>query len=68
MTACHHKSLIVPLLLVLITFAHAQSSSYDEFANAPFTNGFLSKEAIASLRDELALPLPMHSTSGACRE
>lgn len=35
----------------LTTFAHAQSLRFDELANQPFTNGFLSKEAIATLED-----------------
>jgi hypothetical protein len=33
--------------------AQAQSSRADELANQPFTGGFLSKDAIASLKDEL---------------
>ena len=33
--------------------ANAQSSRFDELANLPFKDGFLSKEAIATLKDEL---------------
>jgi len=40
-------------LFVLSSFAHAQSSRYDELANMPFNQGVLSKDAIASLKDEL---------------
>jgi hypothetical protein len=36
-----------------VTDAQAQSSRYDALANPPFTNGFLSKDAIAALKDEL---------------
>ena len=32
--------------------AQAQSPHYDQLANQPFTNGFLSQEAIAALKDE----------------
>jgi hypothetical protein len=42
-------------------FAHAQSSRFDELANAPFADGFLSKEAIASLKDELVFQRAVQS-------
>jgi hypothetical protein len=64
MTRSHPKSLAAVALLVWVTFAipaHAQSSRFDELADAPFTNGFLSKEAIASLNDELVFQRAVQS-------
>jgi|SRR5580692_2732547 hypothetical protein len=55
---------MLAILLVSTMFAmltHAQSSRFDELANAPFTNGFLSKEAIASLKDELVFQRAVQS-------
>jgi hypothetical protein len=49
----YRKAGAMLLVWAFANFAHAQSSHYDELANAPFTNGFLSKEAITSLKDEL---------------
>ncbi len=40
-------------LATLVTAASAQGSRHDELANQPFTRGFLSKKASASLNDEL---------------
>jgi hypothetical protein len=34
--------------------AFAQTSRFDELANLPFKEGFLSKEGIATLQDEMA--------------
>src|SRR5215471_11056166 len=42
----------IALMLMLTTAAFPQDSRYGELANLPFTNGFLSKEAIAALKDE----------------
>ena len=56
MTSFRQQLLAGAILLVSTTCApcaHAQSSRFNELANAPFTNGFLSKEAIALLKDEL---------------
>jgi len=61
MTAFHHRSLAAAILLVSTAFAHAQSSRFNEIANAPFTNGFLSKEAIASMKDELVFQRAVQS-------
>jgi hypothetical protein len=64
MTRSHPKSLAAAALLVWVAFAipaHAQSSRFDELANAPFTKGFLSKEAIASLKDELVFQRAVQS-------
>jgi hypothetical protein len=58
------KALAGAILLVSTVFAvlaHAQSSRFDQLANAPFTNGFLSKEAIASLKDELVFQSAVQS-------
>ena len=38
--------------LIITTTAVAETGRYDELANHPFTNGFLSKDAIAALKDE----------------
>ena len=40
------------LTLIITTTAVAETARYDELANQPFTNGFLSKDAIAALKDE----------------
>jgi hypothetical protein len=40
------------LTLIITTTAVAEPARYDELANQPFTNGFLSKDAIAALKDE----------------
>jgi hypothetical protein len=64
------KSLTGVILLTsatLATFAHAQSSRFDELANAPFTNGFLSKDAITSLNDELLFQRAVQSYLWALR-
>jgi hypothetical protein len=56
MAPAHHKTFAGAILLAAIigiASAHAQSSRFDELSNLPFTNGFLSKEAIATLKDEL---------------
>jgi hypothetical protein len=58
------KALAGAIVLASTVFAvvtHAQSSRFDELANAPFTNGFLSKEAIASLEDELVFQRAVQS-------
>ena len=44
------------MAVLMATLAHptlAQSSRYDDLANAPFTGGFLDRTAIAVLKDEL---------------
>jgi hypothetical protein len=48
------KTILVSLALTLIitTTAVAETAHYDELANQPFTNGFLSKDAIAAKKDE----------------
>jgi hypothetical protein len=46
---------------IFATFVHAQSSRFNELANAPFTNGFLSNEAIASIKDELVFQRAVQS-------
>jgi hypothetical protein len=43
------------------TLVHAQSSRFNELANEPFTHGFLSKEAIAMLKDELVFQRAVQS-------
>jgi len=40
------------LMVTFTTTAFAQEARYDELANRPFTNGFLSKDAITALKDE----------------
>jgi hypothetical protein len=64
MTTSQLKSCSAAILLVLATFpivAHAQSSRYNELANAPFINGFLSNETIATLNDELVFQRAVQS-------
>jgi hypothetical protein len=45
----------------LAAFVHAQSSRFNELANQPFTNGVLSNEAIATLKDELVFQRAVQS-------
>ena len=40
------------LMVMLTTAASAQGWRYDELAKQPFANDFLSKDAIAALKDE----------------
>jgi hypothetical protein len=40
------------VLTVTLRTGFAQETRYDELANQPFTRGFLSKDAIAVLKDE----------------
>lgn len=47
------KRLMLASLALTVTFTTAGFAlRYDELANQPFTNGFLSKDAIAALEDE----------------
>jgi len=43
---------LLALTVTLGTGAFAQETRYDELANQRFTRGFLSKDAIAVLKDE----------------
>src|SRR5262249_10640654 len=45
---------LLALTVTLGTGVFAQETRYDELANQPFTRGFLSKDAIAVLKDEQA--------------
>jgi hypothetical protein len=47
--------------LVLGGTAFAQTSRYNELANSPFTDGFLSKEAVATVKDELVFQRAVQS-------
>jgi hypothetical protein len=52
----HPRSLIGAFLLAATIGAgpaQAQSLRFDALSDLPFSNGFLSKEAIATLKDEL---------------
>src|SRR5262245_42027222 len=46
-------SLLLATALTVASPAAAQSDRHDAMANQPFTEGFLSKDAIAELKDEL---------------
>jgi hypothetical protein len=41
--------------------APASAARYDELANLPFTAGFLPKEGIAALKDEIVFQRAVHS-------
>ena len=52
------------MAVLMATLAHptfAQSSRYDDLANAPFTGGFLDRTAIAVLKDELTFQRAVQS-------
>src|SRR4029453_4084494 len=64
MTSCRQKFLAGAILLGSTTCAPsapAPSSRVNELANAPFTHGFLSKEAIAAMQDELCFQRAVQS-------
>ena len=48
-------------LAVTFTGAFAQATRYDDLANEPFTNGYLSKDAIATDKDELTFERAVQS-------
>jgi hypothetical protein len=47
----------------LAAHARAQSSHFDELADQPFNNGFLSKGAITADKDELAFERAVQSST-----
>jgi hypothetical protein len=49
------KLAALALTVTFTTAAFRQGSRYDELANQPFANGFLSTDAIAALEDEKTL-------------
>lgn len=57
-TVCRAALLIT---VTLATSAQAETSRFDELANMPFTSGFLSRDAIATLKDELVFQRAVQS-------